>query len=245
MTPNTVRRLYDEYALGLEEFELRRTDDRAGVDLQASWLIDWIDGSGPGVEVALGADRPVADGFHRAVRSSIAAALDHVRAVWTERPVFSSYRSAAATVESLRLRGRLAFTNGVFDLLHAGHLRSLEYARGLSEALVVGLNSDASARGLRPEGRPLIGQFQRAELLAALRCVDAVILFDESEPVDLIRLVRPDVLIKGGTYAEAEVAGGAVVCAAGGVVARSPVLEEISTSSIVARITARAGSGRH
>lgn len=241
-----VRRLCAERGLDAE-FELRVGRDRAGLYLQGSWLIDRRHGS---FAAALGADREAdADrapdaGFHAAVRGSVAAALDHVRAVWNERPVFSSYRAASAAVERLRGRGRLVFTNGVFDLLHVGHLRSLEYARGLGAALVVGLNGDASARALRPAGRPVIGQFARAELLAALRCVDAVIIFDEPDPLRLIEAVRPDVLVKGGTYAPEQVAGGAAVRAAGGVVALSPVLAGVSTTAIVRRITQdREGAG--
>ena len=137
--PPAVRRLCAERALDAE-FELRAGSDRAGLDLHASWLIDRRNGS---FVAALGAGREAPAGFHAAVRESAAAALDHVRAVWAERPTFSSYRSASAAVERLRRRGRLVFTNGVFDLLHVGHLRSLEYARGLGAALVVGLNSDA------------------------------------------------------------------------------------------------------
>lgn len=227
-----VRRLCAERALDTE-FELRAGGDRAGIDLHGSWLIDRRDG---GFAAALGADREAPAGFHAAVRGSAAAALDHVRAVWDARPTFSSYRAASAAVERLRRRGRLVFTNGVFDLLHAGHLRSLEYARGLGAALVVGLNSDASARALRPAGRPVIGQFARAELLAALRCVDAVIIFDDPDPQRLIGAVRPDVLVKGGAYAPEQVAGGAAVRAAGGVVALSPVLAGVSTTAIVRRI---------
>ena len=228
-----VRRRCGERALDTE-FALRREHERGGLDLQASWLID---GHARGFAVALGADRAVDAGFHVAVCESIGAALNHVRTVWNARPTFSSWRAAAATVERLRCRGRLVFTNGVFDLLHAGHLRSLEHARGLGGALVVGLNSDASASGLRPAGRPVIGQFARAELLAALRCVDAVIIFDEPDPLRLIEAVRPDVLVKGGTYAADRVAGGSEVRAAGGVVALSPVLAGTSTSAIVDRIT--------
>ncbi len=228
-----VRRLCRERALDTE-FALRRERGLDGLDLQASWMIDR---HARGFLVALGADRAAETGFHASVCGSIAAALSHVRAVWDERPTFSSWRAAAATVERLRARGRLVFTNGVFDLLHAGHLRSLEHARGLGGALVVGLNSDASASGLRPAGRPVIGQFARAELLAALRCVDAVIIFDEPDPLRLIEAVRPDVLVKGGTYAADRVAGGSEVRAAGGVVALSPVLAGTSTSAIVERIT--------
>lgn len=242
----TVRRLCAERALDAE-FELRVGRDRAGLDLRSSWLIDRRAGSfaaALGADRAAGADRDERVGFHAAVRGTAAAALDHVRAVWHERPVFSSYRAASAAVERLRGRGRLVFTNGVFDLLHVGHLRSLEYARGLGAALVVGLNGDASAHALRPAGRPVIGQFARAELLAALRCVDAVIIFDEPDPRRLIAAVRPDVLVKGGTYAPEQVAGGAAVRAAGGVVALSPVLAGVSTTAIVRRITqAQGGAG--
>ena len=100
-----------------------------------------------------------------------------------------------------------------------------------------GSTATPSASGLKPAGRPVIGQFARAELLAALRCVDAVIIFAEPDPLRLIEAVRPDVLVKGATYTANQVAGGAEVRAAGGVVALSPVLSEISTSAIVERIT--------
>ena len=229
---SAVARLCAERSLN-SEFALRREHDYNDLDLQASWLID---SHTRGFVVALGADRLADEGFRVAVCESMAAALNHVRAAWQAQPTFSSYRAAAVTVEQLHLRGQLVFTNGVFDLLHAGHLRSLEYARGLGDALVVGLNSDISVNGLRRAGRPVIGQFARAELLAALRCVDAVIIFDEPEPLDLIETVRPDILVKGGTYTSAGVAGGDAVRGAGGLVALSPVLSGTSTSAIIKRI---------
>ncbi len=247
VTFNGMRRLVIER--GLEsEFELYSVSGPADgishpdVDLQASWLID----SGEaGLAVALGADQAVAEGFHFAVMSSIAAVLDHVCSVWDDQATFVTYGvSASAAVERLRLRGRLVFTNGVFDLLHAGHVRSLEHTRRLGEALVVGLNNDVSARALRPSARPIIGQFKRAELLSALGCVDAVILFNDPDPIRLIKKVRPDVLVKGGTYSEGEVAGGELMRSIGGVVKLSPVLKGNSTSAIIKQIINEADANR-
>ena len=244
-TFDSVRRLVVDRSLE-SEFDLYSVAGSIGgaahpdVDLQASWLID---GHEAGVAVALGADQEVADGFHFAVLPSIADVLDYVCSVWGSRPTFVTYGGAAsAVVERLRLRGCLVFTNGVFDLLHAGHVRSLEHTRCLGEALVVGLNNDVSARSLRPASRPIIGQFQRAELLAGLRCVDAVILFEDPDPIRLIKEVRPDVLVKGGTYSEGEVAGGELVRSIGGVVKLSPVLRGSSTSDIVKQIINEAGT---
>src|SRR5216683_1123592 len=107
--------------------------------------------------------------------------------------------------ERKRLRSagiRLVFTNGVFDLLHVGHVRYLEEARGLGDALIVGLNSDASTRAIKDEGRPLVPQDERAELLLALRYVDAVVIFDETTADAVLEALKPDVYVKGGDYAQ-------------------------------------------
>lgn len=95
---------------------------------------------------------------------------------------------------------RLVFTNGCFDLLHVGHVRYLEQARQLGDSLVIGLNSDASVRGLKGDGRPVMPQEERAEILKALRCVDHVVLFDSLRCTDLIRALKPHVYVKGGDY---------------------------------------------
>lgn len=133
---------------------------------------------------------------------------------------------------------RVVFTNGVFDLLHRGHLASLEAARALGDRLVVGVNSDASTRRLKGPERPFQGEDDRARLVAALRCVDAVTVFDEDTPEALIRRLLPDVLVKGADYEGRHVAGAAAVQAVGGEVHLIRIEEGRSTTELVARIRA-------
>jgi rfaE bifunctional protein nucleotidyltransferase chain/domain len=129
---------------------------------------------------------------------------------------------------------RVVFTNGCFDLLHAGHVTYLERARSLGDALVVGLNSDASARRLgKGAGRPFVGEADRARVLAALEAVDAVTVFDEDTPAELIGALVPDVLVKGADWSLDRVVGREVVEAAGGRVELLPLVEGMSTSSLV------------
>ena len=133
-----------------------------------------------------------------------------------------------------RRRGRkVVFTNGCFDILHAGHLASLEGARRLGDLLVVGLNSDASVRGLKGDSRPVIGQENRANLLAGLACVNVVVIFDEPTPVSLIEHLVPDVLVKGGDYTLGQVAGADFVLANGGQVITLPLVPGLSTTAIL------------
>lgn len=134
--------------------------------------------------------------------------------------------------------GTVVFTNGVFDLLHPGHLRYLAAARGLGDVLVVGLNRDASVRRNKGPDRPLTPELERAELLRALNCVDAVVLFDEDTPRNLIAAVQPDVLVKGADWAADAIVGRDIVEERGGRVVRMPVASGYSTSAIVARIRA-------
>ena len=135
------------------------------------------------------------------------------------------------------LAGRLVFTNGVFDLLHPGHVDVLVGARGRGDALVVAINSDASVRrlGKGPE-RPLRSQWERGYVLAALECVDAVVVFDEDTPLELIRALRPDVLVKGGDYDESGIVGAPDVRAWGGDVVVVPLTPGQSTTSIVEKL---------
>jgi len=138
-----------------------------------------------------------------------------------------------------RLRGegrRVVFTNGVFDLLHPGHVRYLRQARLFGDALIVGVNSDRSVRLNKGDGRPINREEERAEVLAALDAVDAVVLFDEETPHDLIDTVRPDVLVKGADWPEDGIVGRDIVEARGGVVVRVPVEPGYSTSSIIEKI---------
>jgi len=132
---------------------------------------------------------------------------------------------------------RIVFTNGVFDILHPGHLRYLQAARAHGDLLIVGLNSDASVRRNKGPGRPVNPQDERAELLAALTCVDAVSIFDDETPADIIRRVQPDVLVKGADWPADQIVGRDTVEARGGVVIREPVEEGYSSSAIIERVT--------
>lgn len=131
---------------------------------------------------------------------------------------------------------RVVFTNGCFDILHAGHVRYLRQARALGDLLVVAVNSDASVRRLKGSGRPVNPQEDRVEVLAALACVDHVLVFDSDTPVDLVRQVRPDVYVKGGDYDVAALPEAPVVRAYGGEVRILPYLPGRSTSAVLDRI---------
>ena len=134
-------------------------------------------------------------------------------------------------------RKRIVFTNGCFDLLHIGHTRYLQAARGLGDVLVVGVNTDASVRSQKKgAGRPLVPEAQRAEVLAALACVDYVVLFDEPDPRRLIAELQPDVLVKGGDWAPDQIIGRDVVEARGGTVRTIPLVPGVSTTALVERI---------
>lgn len=136
-----------------------------------------------------------------------------------------------------RAAGRqLVFTNGVFDILHVGHVRYLAAARGLGDALVVAINSDASVRSLKGAGRPLMNQNERAEILAALRATSYVTVFDDLSPRALIAALLPDVLVKGGDYAIDEIHGREEVEAAGGRVLSLSFVEGVSSSGIIERM---------
>jgi len=129
------------------------------------------------------------------------------------------------------------FTNGVFDVLHAGHVALLEAARAAGAALVVGLNADASVRRLgKGADRPLVGEADRARVLAALACVDCVVVFAEDTPLELIRVLRPDVLVKGADYAHDQIVGAADVEGWGGRVVRVPLVSGKSTTDLVRRL---------
>jgi rfaE bifunctional protein nucleotidyltransferase chain/domain len=136
-----------------------------------------------------------------------------------------------------RLRkARIVFTNGCFDLLHPGHIDYLEKARALGDRLVVGLNSDASVSRLKGPGRPINDEHSRARLLAALQAVDAVALFPQDTPYELIQLVQPEVLVKGGDYQIDEIVGADLVQAKGGRVTTLPFLEGYSSSQLIEKI---------
>lgn len=136
---------------------------------------------------------------------------------------------------------RIVFTNGVYDLLHRGHVEYLEEARALGDRLVVGVNTDASVRRLKGPSRPIVTLEDRAAVLRALACVDLVVAFDDDTPLRLIEAVQPDVLVKGADYAVGEIVGREVVEARGGLVTTIALREGLSTSTLVERI--RTGRG--
>ena len=140
-------------------------------------------------------------------------------------------------VEKIRAQGsRVAFTNGCFDLLHSGHVSYLEQARHSADFLVVGLNSDRSVRALKGESRPVNSELERARVLAALGCVDYVVIFDEDTPLNLIKIILPDVLVKGADWPEEQIVGAAEVKEAGGRVERIAFEHQCSTTGLIEKI---------
>lgn len=131
---------------------------------------------------------------------------------------------------------RVVFTNGCFDILHPGHTRYLYAARALGDYLVVAVNSDQSVRAIKGEGRPIQSQDDRTELLAALSCVDGIVIFDEDNPLKLIQYLMPHILVKGGDWKEDEIIGADVVKKAGGKVVRIPYISGFSTTEILKKI---------
>ncbi len=144
-----------------------------------------------------------------------------------------------------RLRGRrVVFTNGCFDIMHVGHLRYLEAARELGDMLVVGVNTDGSVARIKGPGRPIVGERERAEMVAGLHCVDCVALFDEPDPLKLIETAEPDVLVKGADWAVDKIVGADFVLARGGKVLTIPLVPGVSTTTIIQRIADRAAADR-
>jgi len=144
---------------------------------------------------------------------------------------------APLLAEARAQRKRIVFTNGCFDLMHVGHTRYLQAAKGLGDLLVVGVNSDASVKSLKKSpDRPIVPESQRAEVLAALGCVDYVVLFSEPDPHKLIHAVQPDVLVKGGDWSVETIVGRDIVEARGGVVKTIPLVPGISTTTLIHRI---------
>jgi D-beta-D-heptose 7-phosphate kinase/D-beta-D-heptose 1-phosphate adenosyltransferase len=153
----------------------------------------------------------------------------------TERVI--SRAAAARLVEELRATGRcVVFTNGVFDLLHPGHVRYLQQARALGDALIVGLNADVSVRRNKGPSRPINAEQERAELVAALACVDAVVLFDEDTPAAIIASLQPDVLVKGADWPADQIVGRDTVEARGGRVVLVEVEKGYSTTALVEKV---------
>ena len=148
-----------------------------------------------------------------------------------------AHADAVAFAARLRAEGRIVvFTNGVFDLLHPGHIRYLQEARALGSALIVGLNSDSSVRRNKGPDRPINPEGERAEVLAALACVDAVVMFGEDTPAEIVRAIQPDILVKGADWPADQIVGRDTVENRGGRVVRVELEQGYSTSSIIERI---------
>lgn len=148
-------------------------------------------------------------------------------------------KAASAILTAQKAGRRVAFTNGCFDILHAGHVRYLSAARASADMLVVGLNTDDSVRKIKGPRRPINPENLRAEVLAGLACVDYVILFDEPDPLSLIQSLRPDVLVKGADWPEDQIIGADFVKQQGGRVERIALVQDISTSALIQVILER------
>ena len=156
--------------------------------------------------------------------------------------ILTRSEAGKASVELKAAGKTLVFTNGVFDLLHVGHLRYLQHARSLGDALMIGLNADSCVKRLKGDKRPILPEAERAELLAGLACVDFVCLFDEDDPRELIKAVVPKLLVKGGDWPIEKILGRDTVEAAGGKVMSLPFVEGRSTTTIVKDIAQKYGS---
>jgi rfaE bifunctional protein nucleotidyltransferase chain/domain len=209
------------------------------VDLSASWLV-LPSGTRCPAEV---------QGLFRGcllAAPSLARAFARIKRVTRASRVLTDFDQTGRICDALRRRGRrIVFTNGVFDLFHLGHLRLLEAARALGDALVVGVNSDSSARRLKGKGRPIVPQFARAEIVAGVRGVDLCVIFEQDDPRALLAVVRPDVLAKGSEYRLSGVVGRRLVEGWGGKVVLVPYVSGFSSTALTARAeTARAGGLR-
>ena len=147
--------------------------------------------------------------------------------------IFTAVQIVQKVAQLRLLSGKIAFTNGVFDILHQGHIYSLSQAAKEADYLIVGLNSDTSVKRLKGETRPINNQDSRALLLASLVMVDAVVIFEEDTPLELIKSIMPDVLVKGGDYTVDQIAGAKEVIENGGRVVINPMLEGFSTTAII------------
>jgi rfaE bifunctional protein nucleotidyltransferase chain/domain len=147
--------------------------------------------------------------------------------------ILTNAEAAAWAAARRRAGQRVVFTNGVFDLLHPGHVRYLQAARGEGDALIVAVNSDRSVQAIKGPTRPIMPELERAEILTALACVDAVTIFDQDTPAEIVRLIQPDVLVKGADWAADQIVGRDTVEARGGRVVRVKVEQGWSTTNIV------------
>ena len=206
------------------------------VEMSASWLV-CAPGTGPvadAVKTALaGLTLDVTDQRRPGVLKTLDAAA-------SRSPVVTAFATVEKRCARLRAAGKkIVFTNGVFDLFHVGHLRLLQSARALGGALVVGINSDESARRLKGRARPAVSQFARAEIVAGVRGVDFCVIFGQSDPRELLKAVRPDILVKGSEYALEGVVGRELVQKWGGRVHRVAHVQGWSSTSLIAALKGR------
>lgn len=151
-----------------------------------------------------------------------------------------------AIIAQLKQEGKtVIFTNGCFDILHSGHTRYLSEARKLGDVLVIALNSDSSVRAIKGKKRPIVPEAERAEVLSALSSVDYVTVFEEPTPLELIEFLQPDVIVKGGDWAEKDIIGGDAVRRWGGRVAVMPEIEGASTTNIIEKVLHVYGTREH
>jgi len=150
---------------------------------------------------------------------------------------FKTARQLAGIIKAKQSEGRkVVFTNGCFDLIHPGHVRTLEFARAQGDILVLGLNSDKSVRKIKGKSRPILNQVERVKVLSAFSAVDYIVIFNESTPLEVIKTLRPDILVKGADWAEDEIVGADILKTYGGKIAQVPIIPEISTSAIISKI---------
>ena len=153
--------------------------------------------------------------------------------------VLRSTQLAPILAQARVQKKRIVFTNGCFDLMHVGHTRYLQETKQLGDLLIVGVNSDASVRSLnKAPDRPIVPEAQRAEVVAALGCVDYVVIFTEPDPLNLITTIRPDVLVKGGDWPVERIVGREIVEASGGAVKTIPLVPNVSTTLLIQRVRA-------
>ena len=230
--PIAVRRL----PAGQKPRALRGLADDLDVELSASWLVLRPGEAEPSEEM-----RSLLHGWKSGVEDeSLRRVLAGIDSAASRSRVITDFATAEKRCERLRRAGsRLVFTNGVYDLFHVGHLRMLQAARALGDALVVGINSDESTRHLKGRERPVVPQFARAEIVAGTRGVSFCVVFPQTTPRELLRAVRPDVLVKGSEYSLAGIVGRDLVERAGGEVVRVPHLSGWSTSAILRSLRPR------
>jgi rfaE bifunctional protein nucleotidyltransferase chain/domain len=225
----TLSRSFRIEAAPPEPDALLRLAEENGMELHASWLI----GGAPDLGF-----RGVLDA---SLAPSLGAALRTIQRADARSRIISDPERLERLGETLHQRGaRVVFTNGVFDLLHVGHLRLLEQAKALGKVLIVGINSDDSTRAIKGPGRPVVPQFARARLLADLRFVDYCFIFTDADPIPTLELLRPDVLVKGQDYAGNQVVGARLVAGYGGRVVRLPIVRGSSTTATIKAISGTA-----